>query len=305
MDEPIISLCLPTNGISEWVFPVLDSIYNQHVEDRLFEVVVTDNGSNYDFYDKMIVYMKNHTNLVYKKTNAYMFYNQIEALNIASGTYLKFVNHRGKFLDGSLIKMINIIKSFEKDKPVIYFSNGALNNDRYELNDFDSFVANLGRYASWTTGVGIWKTQFKSIPNNIRIDKISPHSFVLFSEKHANKYIIENFTFSEDIDRNQSKKGTYDLFKAFGVEEVTITLNLFIDGDITARTFKKVKKDYEIFVSELYLDFVLMHKQCSYILSGFDDAMGIFYNKNKIRIMAIWIFVKRQFEKIKRKLLIC
>ena len=38
---------------------------------------------------------------------------------------------------------------------------------------------------------------------------------------------------SKDIDTNASKKGTYDLFKAFAVEEVTIALNLLIDGDIS------------------------------------------------------------------------
>ena len=36
---PIISLCIPTNGVIEWIFPVLDSIYVQGVEENLFEVV--------------------------------------------------------------------------------------------------------------------------------------------------------------------------------------------------------------------------------------------------------------------------
>ena len=45
----LLSLCIPTNGISEWVFPVLDSIYNQKVDDSLFEVIVTDNGNNEQF----------------------------------------------------------------------------------------------------------------------------------------------------------------------------------------------------------------------------------------------------------------
>ena len=37
----LISLCMPTNGVIEWVFPVLDSIFGQGVDDNLFEVVVT------------------------------------------------------------------------------------------------------------------------------------------------------------------------------------------------------------------------------------------------------------------------
>ena len=44
----LLSLCMPTNGISEWVFPSLDSIYNSSVDESLFEVIVTDNGNNVD-----------------------------------------------------------------------------------------------------------------------------------------------------------------------------------------------------------------------------------------------------------------
>ena len=54
-----ISLCIPTNGVSEWVFPVLDSIYNQGVSEELFEVIVTDNGKNMIFREEMLQYAEN------------------------------------------------------------------------------------------------------------------------------------------------------------------------------------------------------------------------------------------------------
>lgn len=40
MNNPIVSLCMPTNGVAEWVFPVLDSIYNQGCDNNLFEIVL-------------------------------------------------------------------------------------------------------------------------------------------------------------------------------------------------------------------------------------------------------------------------
>ena len=88
-----LSLCLPTNGITEWVIPALDSIYAENVNNDKFEIIVTDNGSNSSFEEIMSSYVKGHDNLIYKKTNAFMFYNQIEALKFAKGDYLKFVNH--------------------------------------------------------------------------------------------------------------------------------------------------------------------------------------------------------------------
>ena len=280
--EPIVSLCLPTNGIVEWVFPVLDSIYAQNVNEDLFELIVTNNGDNDEFHNMMIEYAAKHGNLIYKKTSAYMFYNQLEALKLASGKYFKLINHRGLFTEGALQHIIDVVRANEIDKPVMYFSSGALEESEYRLDSFDEFVRSLRRYASWTTGVGIWKEDYAKIPADVKIDKISPHSCILFSERKKNHYLIDNFKFEEDIVSDHSKKGKYDLFKAFAVEEFTITLNLYIDGDISVKTLKAVKKDYRNFVASLYWQFVIRRQPCSYDLSGFKDSMGIYYNSWEI-----------------------
>jgi len=297
MVQPVISLCLPTNGVTEWVFPVLDSIYNQGVDDGLFEVIVTNNGSNDNFHKLMLEYSQKKENLIYKKTDAYLFHNQLEALKLASGEYLKLINHRALFLDFALKDMIQLIKKYRKEKPVMYFSNGAIKSN-YELCSFNDFVKHLGIYASWTTGVGIWKSAYDELPKDIKIDNISPHSCILFSDRRNKKYVINDMVFSKEIDTDSSKKGSYDLFKAFGVEELTITQNLFVDGDITADTLKKVKKDYKKFVESLYFEFIIRKKPCSYDLSGFDDAMGIYFSKSSIVIGGYIEGVKRLIKKL-------
>lgn len=300
MNEPILSLCLPTNGVIEWVFPVLDSIYNQNADLNMFEIIVTDNGDNKEFENKMLRYKENHSNLIYKKTTSYMFYNQLDALKLANGKYLKFVNHRGLFVDGALEKMIELVCKNEENKPVIFFGNGVLKDNVYKLKNFDDFVSTIGHLASWTTGVGIWKDDYDKIPENIKIDKISPHSCILFSERHKNEYLIDNSIFSKEIVVDQSKKGTYDLFKGFAVEEITITLNLFIDGDISANTFKKVKNDYKKFVADLYWQYIIEKRPCSYDLFGFEDAMGIFFTKKEIIFEVILLILNKIKNKIVR-----
>lgn len=300
MNEPILSLCLPTNGVIEWVFPVLDSIYNQNVDLNMFEIIVTDNGDNKEFENKMLRYKENHSNLIYKKTTSYMFYNQLDALKLANGKYLKFVNHRGLFVDGALEKMIKLVCKNEENKPVIFFGNGVLKDNVYKLKNFDDFVSTIGHLASWTTGVGIWKDDYDKIPENIKIDKISPHSCILFSERHKNEYLIDNSVFSKEIVVDQRKKGTYDLFKGFAVEEITITLNLFINGDISANTFKKVKNDYKKFVADLYWQYIIEKRPCSYDLFGFEDAMGIFFTKKEIIFEVILLILNKIKNKIVR-----
>ena len=42
-NKPIVSLCIPTYGMPEWVIPALESIYNQNEDESLFEVIVCDN----------------------------------------------------------------------------------------------------------------------------------------------------------------------------------------------------------------------------------------------------------------------
>ena len=63
MSNPILSLCMPTNGISEWVFPVLDSIYSQGCKNDDFEVVITDNGNNEEFKQYIKAYIQKHQNI--------------------------------------------------------------------------------------------------------------------------------------------------------------------------------------------------------------------------------------------------
>ena len=65
----LLSLCIPTYGVIEWIFPVLDSIYDQSSElEDYFEVVVTNNGNKAEFERLILEYCDKHRNLKYKKT---------------------------------------------------------------------------------------------------------------------------------------------------------------------------------------------------------------------------------------------
>ncbi len=297
--EPIISLCIPTNGISEWVKPVLDSIFAQGVDPALFEVVVSDNGKDDQFGAMMKDYIERYPNIVYSRNDAYMFFNQLEALKMASGSYMRFLNHREMLIKGALSKMIEIVRAASEDKPVFYFANGVLKKG-LETDSFDEFVCGLGRYASWTSGVGIWKSEYLRIRDRLKPASISPHSCILFSDRKNKHFVINNDVFTEEIPTDQSRKGHYDLFKAFAVEEITVTQNLYIDGDIKADTLKKVIRDYRNFTAELYCDFVMLKRPCSYELGGFNDAMGIYFSKSSVIMKACLVWISRAFDKIKR-----
>lgn len=295
----ILSLCIPTNGISEWVFTVLDAVYSQNVDNSLFEVIVTDNGNNEDFGIQMGAYKQGKSNLIYKKTDAFLFQNQIEALRIANGEYLKFLNHRAVLEEGALQWMIDFIGNYRDEKPVIYLSNGVLKlKEVSETDTFDEFVKDLREYASWTSGVGVWKSDFEKISSDKVYNKISPHSDVLFAERHKSKYVIADNVWCHEIDTNHSKKGAYDLYKAFGVEELSITLGLYLDGDISIQTLLCVKKSYEKLLINFYRDFSLLKRPCSYSLESFDNCVSLFFDAKKIKKNAWLSLFISAFEKI-------
>ena len=281
----ILSLCMPTNGISEWVFPSLDSIYASDVDCSLFEVIVTDNGDNDDFKIRMYEYSKKHENFIYKETDAYMFDNQLEALKLASGDYLKFVNHRSVWLPDRLQYLIDFIEKYKEEKPVIYFSNGAMGwgpNYR-EFGSFDEFVYNLGVYGTWTSGVGIWKETYENIKDVAQYDRISPHAGILYGDRKNSKYIINDRYWMKDIAVDHRNKGNYNLYKAFGLDEFIITLNLYRDGDISEDTLIHVKKCFRDFLVQLYKDFNINKVPCSYDLSDFDKHLRIFFDPEEIK----------------------
>lgn len=296
-----LSLCIPTNGISEWVIPVLDKIFQEKADRSLWEVVVTDNGKDEAFQKQMLEYESKYENFVYKKTDAYLFDNQIEALRLASGQYLKFVNHRSIIKDGTVQWFIDEIKKNLEQKPVIYWSNGSLKYDKErEYDDIDGYAKALGEVASWTTGVGVWKEDFDTIPENHEFNKISPHSDVLYWVKENRKYKIIDNQWAVDIDTSHKQKGKYDLFKAFAIEEISIPLNLYLDGHISAKTLKHIIKRYEILVAGFYCNFVILRTPCSYDLSGLDESLGVFLSKRKVVARAIAMIPKYILVKVLR-----
>ena len=48
-----LSICIPTNGILEWMKPVMESILSQKADPAEYEVVVSDNGDHEDFKEYM------------------------------------------------------------------------------------------------------------------------------------------------------------------------------------------------------------------------------------------------------------
>lgn len=304
MNKPILSLCMPTNGVIEWVFPVLDSIYTQGCDDSDFEVIITDNGDNIEFKSRIYEYIKGKSNIVYVETDALLFLNEIESYKLASGKLIKFVNHRTKLVRGALQRLIDYAISHVDEKPITYFSNGVideLEKKAYIFDEFDLFVKNLSYWSSWSTGMTIWKEDFDRLPKKdiSEFNELFPHTNVLFNERHRNKYVIDNTKIFDEMPQGRKPKGTYDLFGAFGIEYPGIICDLLRDGDITKETFRYVLNKNLEFIAYLYFHYFIKKEYCSYDLTGLDRMYDVFYTKKDL----IYAVLGKIFKKCMNKVL--
>lgn len=285
MSQPLISLCIPTYGVSEWVFPVLDSIYAQGEDESLFEVVITDNGNNPDFKKKISEYIKKCSNLSYSETNALPFVNEIESYKRAKGLFIKFINHRTILLPGTLNSLISFVSLNKDEKPFIYFGNGIIKGikNSAEYSNFNDFVEGLSYWSSWSTGMAFWKDDFDKVNPNMVFNELFPHTDILFSARKKSTYVIDNRVLLKELSDDGVPKGKYDLFYAFAVEYLAILLQLVRDGDLTLSTFKKIKAENLVFIMEQYHAFVVKKRPCSYILDNYTASINAFYSDKEVQ----------------------
>lgn len=289
MSAPLLSICIPTNGIIELIFPVLESIYSQqNIDTSIFEVIVVDNGDNKEFKTRIKEYSKTHKNLIYKETELKGFLNESECYKQASGAFIKFINHRTKLLPNTINYLIDFIKKNKAEKPCVYFSNGVIKGikGKAEYADFDSYVRNLQIWSSWSTGMGFWKEDFNRLPKDIEFNELFPHTTILFAEQNKKKYIIDNTVLLNEINVGHANKGKYNLFYAFGIEYPCIIFNLYHNKSISIETFLKIKKANLKFIASLYMQFVLQKQKCSYDLSRYKQSLEVFYGYKKVKLLA-------------------
>lgn len=304
MEGLLLSLCIPTNGVLEWVMPVLDSIYSQCEDESLYQVVVADNGDNEEFSRRMNEYINRHDNLKYIKTNSRGFLNQIDCFKNADGKFIKFINHRFVLNDGALNYFINFVRNNEKSDSVVYFSNGVLNSEKkiLKLNSFDEFVNSLSYWSSWSAGIGFWRNKLSKLSEIKEYNELFPHTEVLFIDKNSDNYIIDDTNLLTQLPVGKISKGRYNLFKAFAVEYPSIICDLLRQDYISLNTFLKIKKENYFFLKQQYFEYIVRGKDCSYDLTDADQFLNVYYSKRLVKFSMPFMYLKCLLSKLLKAL---
>ena len=304
-ENQLVSFCIPTNGIVEWVFPVINTILNQGVDTDLFEIVITDNGNNEEFKNEIQNYLKKYHNIVYLETTSEGFLNQVDCFNLAKGPFVKFINHRALIVDGAVQHFVEFAAKYREIKPVVFFLNSSIQKNSLvtEYSDFDSFMRGLSYYSSWSGGLAFWKDKESISSDLMDYDSFFPHINVLFSRPDEKVYIIDNFKFMEMIDNDATKKGHYNLFYAFGVDYPRALENLRDNGKISTGCYEYILDQNESFLAKLYSDFVILKLPCSYDLSNIQENISVYYNFEQVRRKAERLSTKKKVKQTIKRLL--
>lgn len=274
MIHPILSLCIPTNGALKFIIPVLDSIYTQECDDHLFEVVISDNAKNSELQKYVESYGRG--NLRYFQSDAEGFLNIVSSFQSANGDYCKLINHRAKLRSGSLQLLIDMVKKYSNNQPVIYCTNGVLGNkDDVLCDNLDELVWHLHYYCTWMAGIGIWRKDIENL-KGIKYNALFPNTSILFEQRQmTSKYLLCNFVYFDQLDGRG--KGCYNLFHTFAVVFPEMLKDLVMNGRITERTFGKVLRDLYDCLCGFYHDFVLVNSDTSFDLTNIRKSMNVYY----------------------------
>ncbi len=288
MSTPLISICIPAYKRVEIFKKTIESIYKsaENIEHNLFEVVVSDNDDDQEL--KPIVESFKYDNLSYFYSKCKGFLNSYFALSYGKGQFLKLHNSQACFEPDTLKNMLDLIKLQMKNRPMMLFSNGQLKNFRIKSYcTFDEFMYASSYYTSWSNGIGIWKEDFDTLPSQMTLNEMFPHTSVIMNMDEKKSFLIDDrelFYMQKIV-----KKGGHNMFKSFSIDYTSFIENKYHQGRISHKTYQKIKDDLvKRFFPHLYFKTKIV-KIDTYESDGFRDNLRKYYPRSayyKILIFA-------------------
>lgn len=300
MSKYLLSICIPTNGVSRWVVPNVRQIYSLGTDNDIFEVVVADNAPNEEMDVAMAEFSK-YSNFRYVKTKAEGFYNIIENFVQAKGDFMIKINHRCLMQKGSIEKIYQIGCEYIDKKPLIFLPNGNLQKgSRMEFNSFDGFLQELSYWSSLSEGLFFWKEDIAKVPE-IKFAPMSPNVSLMFNCKTKDAFVIDDFKFGDAQD--STGKYGYDVFYTFAVLYLDLVNQVRIEGYLSRDGFIKIKKDLSKWLRGIYLDMDVLGNNGNYVLKDIKQDLSVYYTKDEYYRIALYTrFVMFPYVLIKKLL---
>jgi glycosyltransferase involved in cell wall biosynthesis len=303
--KPLLSICIPTYNRADILDKSIASIVTQpEFYSGDVELVVSDNASDDNTEEVVKKYQKKHKNIFYSRNNKNIRDKNFPmVIGKAHGVFRKLCNDTLIFKEGSVGKIINIVKSNAVEKPVLFFLNKAIKRIKwvfYATNSFDAFLRIVSFYSTWIGGFGIWEDDYKSIT-----DKFSGCELSLWQTKilfemcsNKNKYIVENSKLF-DVGIPKKKNISYGLYNIFYKNYLGLYKKHIISHNISRKTFSFLRKDL---LFRFFLLWIVNAKYDyeQYVLSENEDFYQLIWENYKKEKYFIFFLLNLRLLSIKK-----
>lgn len=307
MTKPEVSICMPTYGRVEILKNTLESIFFQGVENEKFEVCISDNSPTSETEEMLQMYFNDKENLIYKKSTCEGYFNSIEALKLGKGKFLKLHNNYTNFEKGCFSKFISFVAEYEEENVTLFFTSGCIKQKEevFLYDSFDSFMNSISYFSTWSSSFGIMNKDFQRLlSQNIELDKMFPHTSLLFALESNRKFVVNNFIYFDNQD--VGKKGGYNIPQVFGTRYLGMCNNLLVDKKISELTFRTIKEGILSFIADWYLNVKIFPKKYTFSYDKWEKTVFELYGRKGISYIKKYYLKnvkKRLLKKIAKKIL--
>lgn len=287
-NKPYFSICIPGFKRKEYLRKTLHSIYSEQnlksVNLNEFEVIISDNDSEAEL--KTLCEDFNYDNLHYYNAHCDGFMNSYHALLYGNGMFLKLHNSQELFNQDSLKILIDTVKNNTKEKPLLFFTSGLLEKGNIFVEDnFENFINSTSYLSSWSNAFGIWKEDFDIVKDNVKLNKLFPHTSLLFTQYYKKKYIVnDQVLFTTQFVK---KRGGHNKFRAFTIEYPSILDEAVSNKNISKKTFNKIINELMYGFLPLLFFNVKIIKRETFSSEGFKENIKKYFPKNALYIVII------------------
>ena len=299
--QPSLSICIPTYNRADILKKALESICSDpaFLTTKEIEVVISDNAST-DRTRLVSQYFVNNYpgKVIYHRNEENTFERNFEiVLSHGKGKLLKLYNDYLTVEEGALAKILEHVKKYEAEKPILFYLNGNTHSTK-NLEEFDSlndFVCHASYFLTWIGAFSIWKTQFESVNDFSRYQNLLlPHVDVLFRLIDVNKKIVVLNELLFGGEYTKARSG-YNVAEVFG-KNYLFLLNFYQSSKKISDENYELQK-YKMLVHHINPNyFSLYHK---YTKNGYFRNLKDYYKNAYFWILAFKGYSSLLIEKLK------
>lgn len=244
--KPLLSICIPTYGHDVDIRLALETLVQlpTFINSDEIEVVISDNCSPdrtqdvcrkfVERFPGRIRYFRNETNI--RDANFGL------SLSRGEGMFLKLTNDTIVFSDSGLRRMLDAVRKYQSEKPVLFFSNQEKPIEQRSCSTLSDFVDETSMWSTWIGSFGIWKEDMDRITDFARMRDLYLTQVDVLCRMVTEKKRAEVFNYRFCATFPRPLKGGYSVSLIFGNYYFRILKPYVDSGELTSAAYNLEKK---------------------------------------------------------------